>query len=140
MIIDASVVLRAFFPDEAQKQAQVVIREHTAGNLKLKAPALLPFELSNAVWQAERRQRITPAQVNEIIHAIIGLEIEVVPQDWGEMLHIARRFNLSAYDAAYLALAEKIGEPLVTGDVRLYNAVHASLEQVLWIGDYPTGD
>jgi predicted nucleic acid-binding protein len=140
MIIDASVVLRAFFPDESQKQAQAVIREHTAGSLRLKAPALLPYELSNAVWQAERRERITRAQADEIIQAIIGLDIEVVPQDWGEMLPVARRFNLSAYDAAYLSLAEKTGEPLVTGDARLFNAVHPNLDQVLWIGDYPDGN
>ncbi len=137
MIVDASVVLRAFFPDEAQSQAQALIREHVAGRIKLKAPALLPYELSNAVWQAERRNRITTSQADEIIKTFAGLDIEIITQTWGEMFYLARQFKLSAYDAAYLSLAEKTGEPFVTGDERLYNSVRATLDWVLWIEDYP---
>jgi predicted nucleic acid-binding protein len=139
MIIDASVILSAFFPDEAQPRAQALIGEHVAGRLALKAPTLLIYELSNAAWQAERRGRITRSQADEILQAIAGLEIEIIPQSWGEMLPLARRFNLSAYDAAYLALAEQTGETLVTGDERLYHAVHPHLDSVQWIGaaDYP---
>ncbi len=140
MIIDASVVLSAFFPDEAQAQAQAVIREHVAGRLPLKAPALLPYELSNAVWQAERRGRVSRLQADDLIQVFTGLEIEIVPQGWGEMLPLARRFNRSAYDAAYLALAEQTGEPLITGDERLYNAIRGEFKLLLWIGDYSAGN
>lgn len=136
MIVDASVILRAFFPDEAQAQAQAVVRDHVAGRIELKAPDLLPYELANAVWQAERRGRLSPDQANEIIQAMAGLQIEILPLDWGEMLPLARRFERSAYDAAYLALAEKLGEPLITGDERLYNAVHAHLDWMQWVDAY----
>jgi predicted nucleic acid-binding protein len=138
MIVDASVILRAFFPDEAQVQAQAVVREHVAGRIHLMAPALLPYELSNAVWQAERRGRITRPQADEVLQAMAGLDIEIVPQVWGVMLPLARQFDRSAYDAAYLTLAQETGQPLITGDLRLYNAVHAHIDWVLWIGDYHT--
>ena len=55
---------------------------------------------------------------------------------WGESLPLARRFARSAYDAAYLALADRQGESLITADERLYNAVHPKLKWVLWLGDY----
>ncbi|KAA3659909.1 MAG: hypothetical protein DWQ04_20855, partial [Chloroflexi bacterium] len=59
MIIDASVILSALFPDEQQSQSQAIIRDHVAGQISLVGPTLLEYELSNAVWQGVRRQRIT---------------------------------------------------------------------------------
>lgn len=137
MIVDASVLLHAFLPDELHPAAIWVVREHAARRLELKAPSLLPYELGNAIWQAERRGRITRQQADEAIQAFAGLEIELIPLEWGEMLPLARRFERSAYDAAYLTLAEQLGEPFITGDLRLYNAVHPVLDWVLWVGDYP---
>jgi predicted nucleic acid-binding protein len=136
MIVDASVILRAYFPDEAQVKAQAILRDHVSSRIVLKAPSLLPYEVSNAIWGAERRGRITPAQTQGIIASIEGMQIELLPLEWGEMLPLARRFERSAYDAAYLALAHRLGEPLVTGDERLYNAVRAHLDWVLWVENY----
>lgn len=136
MIVDASVLLHAFLPDEVQPNAMAVVRHHVSGRLHLKAPALLPYELSNAVWQAERRGRISRDQADRIIESFANLDIEIIPQSWGEMLPLARRFGRSAYDAAYLTLAELLGEQFITGDERLYNAVKGKLDWVLWIGDY----
>ena len=56
---------------------------------------------------------------------------------WQQLLPLALRFDRSAYDAAYLALAEKTKEPLITGDRRLYRAVREHLDWVQWMGDYP---
>lgn len=137
MIVDASVVLRGFFPDEeGQAQAQALIREHVLGQLKLVAPSLLSYEVTNAVLQAVRRRRITEEQAWEILDAFenLGIEIRAVPLQ--RTLALARRFDRSAYDAAYLALAEATNRPLITGDLRLYNAVHDHLDWVQWIGDY----
>lgn len=136
MIVDASVLLRAFFPDEAQVRAQAVVRDHVVGRIQLRAPGLVTYELSNALRQAERRKRITPEKVEEIIEAMKGLQIEILPLEMGEMLPLARRFDRSAYDAAYLTLAEKMDEKLITGDERLYNAVQEHLDWVVWIENY----
>ena len=136
MIVDASVLLNAFLPDELHPNAMKLVREHVSGRDHLKAHTLLPYELSNAVWQAERRGRINRDQADRTIESFASLDIEIIPQSWGEMLPLARQFERNAYDAAYLTLAERLGEQLVTGDLRLYNAVHPALDWVLWIGDY----
>jgi len=136
MIVDASVLLSAFFPDENQPQAQALLRDHIAGTIHLQAPTLLMYEVSNAVWQAERRGRIANALADGILQAVAGLGIELLSLDWGEMLPLARQLDRSAYDAAYLTLAQKTDQPLLTGDLRLYNAVHSHLDWVMWIEDY----
>ena len=137
MIVDASVLLHVFLPDEIQPNALGLVRDHVSGRIKLKAPSLLPYELSNAVWQAERRGRINRNQADRLIQAFADLDIGIFHQSWGETLPLARQFGRSVYDAAYLTLAGQLGEPFITADLRLYNAVHPDLDWVLWIEDYP---
>jgi predicted nucleic acid-binding protein len=136
VIVDASVVLRAFLPDERQAQAQALMRDHVSGRIRLVAPTLLLYEITNAVLQGVRRGWITGEEGEAILNACEGLDIELQPVTWQMMLPLAVRFDRSAYDAAYLALAEANGEPLVTGDVRLYNAVRGELGWVELIGEF----
>lgn len=136
MIVDASVVLSAYFPDEKQEQAQAVMRNHTAGQERLLAPTLLIYEVTHAVLQATRRNRITDTVGRAILTSFDGLDIEKRPVAWSRMHSLAQRFGRSAYDAAYLSLAEETGQTLITGDMRLYHAVRDDLDWVRWIGDY----
>ncbi len=140
MIVDASVILSAFFPDEEQTQAQALIREHVIGRVELVAPTLLLYEVTNAVVQARRRGRISDGQAEGILTSFEGLGIALRPVTWQQMLPPALRFGRSAYDAAYLALAEMAGQPLTTADRRLYNAVYEHLNWVQWMGDYQPGE
>ena len=137
MIVDASVVLRGFFPDEeGHAQSQAVSRAYAQGEIELQAPTLLSYEVTNAVLQAIRRDRIGPEKGREILTAFEGLDIPTVDVSWQQTLELARTHDRSAYDAAYLALAEESGSKFVTGDLRLYNAVKDRLPWVLWIEDY----
>jgi len=137
MIVDASVVLRGFFPDEeGHAKAQALIRAYAQGEIKLHAPNLLPYEVTNAILQAIRRDRIGPEKGREILTAFQGLSIPTVDVSWQQTLELARTHDRSAYDGAYLALAGESGSKLVTGDRRLYNAVKDRLPWILWIEDY----
>jgi predicted nucleic acid-binding protein len=136
MIIDASVLLSVLFPDEAQQQAQAVIRDYTTHHFALFAPTLLTYELTNAVWQGVRRQRITLPQAEEMLQTFNALGINLEPVSWSEMLHWAVKYNRSAYDASYLALAQRRDEPLITADLRLYNTVANHVKWVIWLEDY----
>jgi len=134
MIVDASVLLRAYFPDEEQEKAQALIRDHVSGRIQLVAPTLVLYEITNAVLQAERQRRITDEEGHLILSSFEDLGIEMQAVTWRQMLPLARQFGRSAYDAAYLALAKERQERLITGDLRLYNAVRDHLDWVQWIG------
>jgi len=137
VIIDASAVLMGFFPDEqGHIEAQGLIRRYAQEEVELLAPTLLPYEVTNAVLQAVRWDRISLEKAKEILAAFQGLSIPTVEVHWQRALELAHTHGRSAYDGAYLALAEERGSKLVTGDRRLYNAVRDRLPWVLWIGDY----
>ena len=106
-------------------------------NPKICVQPLLLYEVTNAVVQAQRWRCISSEQAETILSSIEGLGIALKPVAWQQILPQALRFDRSAYDAAYLALAEETVEPLITGDSRMYNAVHKHLDWVQWIGDYP---
>jgi predicted nucleic acid-binding protein len=143
VIIDASVVLRGFFPDEeGHREARALIRAYAQGEVELLAPTLLPYEVTNAVLQVVRRGRINLDKGREILAVFSELGIPTADVPWQRTLELAHRYDRSAYDGAYLALAEEMRKELVTGDRRLYNRVKDHLEWVVWIGDYasePTG-
>jgi predicted nucleic acid-binding protein len=113
-----------------------LIRDHVLGRVALAALTLLPYEVARAAVQARRRGRITDEQGQNILAVFEGPEIATRPVSWQQMLPLAVRYDRSAYDAAYLAPAEIAGEPLVTGDRRLYNAVREHADWVQWVGDY----
>lgn len=137
MIVDASVVLKAFFPDEeGHAEAQALIRAHVLGEIELRGPTLLPYEVTNAVLQAVRRDRIDLAKGKEILTAFQDLGIATVEVSWQRALELARTHDRSAYDGAYLALAGDTGDELMTGDRRLYNAVKDRLAWIRWIEDF----
>jgi len=138
MIVDASVVLSAFFPDENQPQAHALIRGHVTGLVELAAPTLLSYEVISAVGQAQRRGRVSEEQAGDVLRSFEGLGIDLRPVSWQHIVPLALRFDRSGYDAAYMALAEILERPLITADRRLYNAVREQVEWVRWIGDYST--
>lgn len=101
-----------------------------SGRVRLVAPTLLLYEVTNAVVQAMRRGPISGEEGEAILDAFEGLGIEMEPVTWQQMLPLAWRSDRSPYDAVYLALAEVREEPLVTGDLRLYRAVRDHLDWV----------
>ena len=140
MIVDATVILSAFFLDEAQEPAQALIRDHVVGQVRLAAPTLLLHEVTNAVLQARRKGRIGDEQTDDILSSFERPGIVLEPVTWQQILPLAVHLDRSAYDAAHLALAEVTEQRWITGGSRMYNAVREHLDYVEWIGYYPRSE
>jgi predicted nucleic acid-binding protein len=119
IILDASVAVAWCFEDESTTFTEGVLDLLSEGTEAL-TPAIWPFEVANALLVAERRKRITVAQVTVLLRRIAGLPIAVVPVEAGrafeQILSVARQQNLTEHDAAYLELALRTGFPLATLD------------------------
>jgi predicted nucleic acid-binding protein len=124
LVIDASVALAWCFRDErteATERLRARVQTDTVA-----VPALWHLEVANVLALAERRRRITPAESTELIALLEMLEIvvdgETPAHAFTRVLDLARAERLTAYDAAYLELAMRLGIPLASKDADLCDA------------------
>lgn len=85
----------------------------------LHTPHLLDLEVAQVLRRLVREGTISAHRSDEAIRDLLDLRIAryphfvLLPRIW------QLRHNLSAYDAAYVVLAEKLGATLLTRDARL---------------------
>lgn len=118
IVIDASYVLTRIMPDETPAATP----PSSAG----VAPTLLWAEVRNAFLVAERRQRLTASEAEELVATFdsLGIVLDTEPRS-DVVMALARRHSLTAYDALYLELALRKGADLATLDRTLAEAARA---------------
>jgi len=117
-VLDASVAAKWFTRHhEADREKAVALRAlHQSGRCKLVVPDFSLLEIVNAVRYSERAEE---ADATRALGLLEGLRLEIVPLDWGllrKATAIAWAYQVAVYDAAYVALAEREGFPLLTAD------------------------
>lgn len=123
-VVDASVALAWCFAGESSELADRVLDrlEQDAA----VAPAIWPLEVANGLRTAERRGRLSLADLAHVRELLLSLPVEIesisLGAALGEVSDLARQLDLTAYDAAYLALAARHGVALATVDARLRQA------------------
>jgi len=124
-VLDASVAVVWCFDDETTPFTEGVLDLFSAGGEGV-TPAVWPLEVANALLVAERRKRISMAQVTALLSRIAQLHISVEPvgpdRAFGQILSVARQQQLTEYDAAYVELALREALPLATLDDKLRQA------------------
>jgi predicted nucleic acid-binding protein len=133
--IDASLVVRLVV-DTVDDRIPQQWREWTEAGKRIAAPSLLFFEITNALYQYQKQQLLTPDVVEDALIVALSLPIRL----YSEMglhplaMRLAKRFSLPAtYDAHYLALAEYLDAQFWTADRRLTRMVQSQLD---WVNLY----
>jgi predicted nucleic acid-binding protein len=126
VVVDASVVLRWYLADEGKGggwRGLDLLEDYVGGKIRLIAPAILDYEVLNGLVIACRRGRLDEDFAREAYRAFKALGIETGAGAEGEAI-IAAAFasGLTAYDAAYLALARTENAELATADWGLAEA------------------
>jgi predicted nucleic acid-binding protein len=121
-VIDASVTMPWFFPDEATPFTEGLL--DSLGVHELWAPTLWVLECTNVLQSAQRRRRIEASRRAEIAGELGELPVRLDREtpDFVSLDRLAATHGLSAYDAAYLELALRRSLVLVTLDARLLAA------------------
>ena len=139
IVIDASVVIKWYLPDEKYGQAALeILDKYVSYEVELLAPSLLESEVLNGLLIAKKRGRIKEEMLVTAVEGFINLEIEqkTLSFFYPEVIRFSESYGISAYDASYLAVANNESTHLVTADETLYNKVKKDLKWVKWLGDF----
>ncbi len=142
VVPDASVLAGWVLPDEEDcPGSERLMADVEAKRAALMAPPLLKHELANALSMAVRRRRITPEDAVLAWDAFMGLGILFAePGRLGRsILALSSIPGVTAYDAAYVALAEAYGCTCYTLDRKLVAALRGRTDRVRLVSEYPQG-
>ena len=120
LVVDASLVAAFLLREPGGSKFDPILSAVAEGKAALHVPALFPFEMSNILLMAERRRRITASQREGLCGELALIPFVADPPPSAavsrRLMALAAEHRLTAYDAAYLELSERLDVPLVTLD------------------------
>ncbi|HKE68460.1 MAG TPA: type II toxin-antitoxin system VapC family toxin [Nocardioidaceae bacterium] len=123
-VVDASLVLVLL----ANRQADEVLRKRLAEPRILHAPHLIDAEVASGIRGLLLGHKLAPERAGQMLSDYHALRIVRHPMDSYQELVLRLRHNLTAYDAFYVALAERLELPFLTRDAKLAGSVGHSAE------------
>lgn len=128
-VLDASFAGAWIVPDESSAVATKLLRQILEGKVEMAVPALWNYEVCNLIRSALRRKRMLEDDASDALDLIHRIPRQTYdhhePLFRRRLMALTVRFDLSAYDAAYLELADRLQCPLHTNDQSLRTAAKA---------------
>jgi predicted nucleic acid-binding protein len=116
IVLDASAVLELLLGTPAGARVARRIGDPAE---TLHAPHLLDLEVAQVLRRFVREGDVDEPRASEAIDVLSSLDLTRYPHDVLLPRIWQLREALTAYDAAYLALAEALAAPLLTADAKL---------------------
>lgn len=133
IVLDCSAALALVLPDERSEAVANYLFDHAESDIRV--PSLWWYECTNVLLTATRRERLETAEAYSALAALrripAGTEPAPTPADAVHLFHLGASHRITAYDAAYLAVATLHGAAILTLDEGLaQSAVQAGVRVV----------
>lgn len=119
IVLDASALLEVLLQTPAGKTVE---RRIFSPNETLHAPHLIDIEVTQVLRRYAALGEIEPHRAQQALEDLTDMPLTRYPHQLFLSRIWSLRDNVTAYDAAYVALAESLPATLLTRDRRLANA------------------
>lgn len=119
VVVDSSVAFKWIVNEEGSDRAETLLRREV-----LAAPDMILYEVSNVL---HCQKRLPDARVQALLNTFLGFHVEIFAlpsQKFGRVAELSRQFDITAYDASFIAMAELLKTELITADHKLLKKVH----------------
>lgn len=134
-VVDASVGIKLFVEEEFSERANFLF-SHLAADppAELFIPDLFYIECTNILLKYTRRfgRSLADSQADIADIKLLSLKTTSTMELIEDALLLASEKNLTAYDACYAVLAQKLDIPLITADEPLARAIR----NAIFLGDF----
>lgn len=128
-IVDASVGIKLLLPEaETELVEQIFAGLNDEPPVRLYVPELFYIECANILWKYVRRFEYPIEDARGHLSDLRQLDLDVIPTEDLLLMafDLALEYEITAYDACYVALAGLLELPLITADRRLANKMRGS--------------
>jgi predicted nucleic acid-binding protein len=126
VLVDTNVLVYLLIQGDRTRLAQALY----ARDPEWKSEGFALLEMSNVLATFQRSGALDPAQARRLLDEAERLLRGQVNVPHATALEVAGRHGVSAYDARFLAAAERLGVRLVTEDAKLRSAAPALTESL----------
>jgi predicted nucleic acid-binding protein len=128
--IDTNIAVKLFIPDPLSAKAETLFRSLRQVQSQFFVPDLFYIELTNVLWKYVRANQYPADQVKVALQRIQALPLNVTATKdlMLDAIDLSLKHGISAYDAAYVALAQRMSVPLLTLDNKLFTALCSAPE------------
>jgi predicted nucleic acid-binding protein len=123
VVLDASVIAKWYLKERYSEQALKLRDDYVSGRITIAVPTLLEYEVLNALKYSGA---YTEKELADIARSLNKYGFEwwrLKDQLKNEIIRIASKYDITVYDASYLALANLLKTPFYTADEELLSRV-----------------
>ncbi|MEI2581783.1 type II toxin-antitoxin system VapC family toxin [Scytonema sp. PRP1] len=137
-VVDASVGIKQFVPDPLTPKVNQLFAHLANPQNQFFVPDLFYIECANILWKYVRAGLYAAGDVPADLASLKTFPLRVVSTVdlMADAVSIALAYNISAYDASYVALSQQVGATLLTLDQRLVRALGATSYDVCLFNDF----
>jgi predicted nucleic acid-binding protein len=139
-VVDASVGIKLFLVEPLSDRADGLFAYLSATPpARFFVPDLFYIECTNILWKYVCRFDYPPNAAQQDVANLVKLPLHSVSTaDLAESaLALSILYQITAYDAAYVALARELSLPLVTADETLVRRFERTDLDVRWLAEWP---